>query len=75
MSEDADIKSPAKTLHGKLYHSRGHHAARGYVVLWATLMANAKPNHRGSIAEISRDMMEAIDLDEQRQDKGEAHEL
>jgi dienelactone hydrolase len=52
-----------------------HHAARGYVVLWATLMAHAKPNHRGSIAEISREMMEAIDLDEQRQDKGEAHEL
>jgi hypothetical protein len=52
-----------------------HHAARGYVVLWATLMAHAKPNHRGSIAEIGREMMEAIDLDEQRKDKGEAHEL
>jgi hypothetical protein len=38
-------------------------------------MAQAKPNHRGSIAEISREMMQAIDLDEQRQDKGEAHEL
>ena len=52
-----------------------HHAARGHVVLWATLMAHAKPNHRGSIAEISREMMEAIDLDEKRKDREEAYEL
>ncbi len=52
-----------------------HHAARGYVVLWATLMAHAKPNTKGSIAEIAREMMEAINLDEQRLSKGEAHVL
>jgi len=52
-----------------------HHAARGYVVLWATLMAHAKPNTKGSIAEIAREMMDAIDLDERRKDAGEPHVL
>jgi len=74
MSE-TDIESPAKTWQGKLYHSRGHHAARGYVVLWATLMAQAKPNHRGSIAETARFLLEDISSDERRKDAGETHVL
>lgn len=52
-----------------------HHAARGFVVLWATLMAHAKPNTKGSIAEITREMIAAIDLDERRKDAGESHVL
>jgi hypothetical protein len=52
-----------------------HHAARGYVVLWATIMAHARPNTKGSTAVIAREMMDAIDLDERRKDKGETHVL
>jgi hypothetical protein len=52
-----------------------HHAARGHVVLWATLMAHAKPNHRGSIAAVAREMLEAINLDEKRKNTEEPYEL
>jgi hypothetical protein len=63
-------RRPQKTRQGT-----DHHAARGHVVLWATLMAMAKPNCRGSIADISREMLEAIDLDEKRKDREESYEL
>ena len=52
-----------------------HHAARGHVVLWATLMARARPSTKASIAEIAREMMNAIDLDERRKSEGGNHVL
>jgi hypothetical protein len=52
-----------------------HHAARGFVTLWATLMAVAKPNNKGTNAEIARELLESIDLDEKRKHEGKPHVL
>ncbi len=38
-------------------------------------MARARPNTKGSIAEIAREMMDAIDLDERRKDSNKNHVL
>jgi hypothetical protein len=52
-----------------------HHAARGHVALWATVMAKAKPRAAGTHAEIARQLLEAIELDETRKSQGQPHVL
>jgi hypothetical protein len=52
-----------------------HHAARGHVALWATIMSKAKPRANGTHAEIARQLLEAIELDETRKSQGQPHVL
>lgn len=52
-----------------------HHAARGHVALWATVMNQARPEQQGEIYETAREWLLGIDLDEKRKDSSQPYEL